>query len=514
MKKTMSVLLTIAIVFTLLFSSIMALPGDVTKASLASGVENDVGDEQKDPIELQGETFGEVDGALAGKKDFGNNKKCDYKSAMRSLSRLVGLYRLNLYSDGDKQRFYSAYREAFKAAYLASFSESTMQQNNGPAERGSVNGEKLGKAEGVYHADMDILNNVKSDWLRDYQRYVEQKSLTDRYQLQLQDPRYSEHFIVSFKAAFKAAYSERYQDQTAAQRLKGDVFKKVIYRQDSKVFDTENEQEQTAWLAIDKATVYQDTYLSLQRISNEVKLGDADCEAISGLYTVAIDQSHQSVKLYKPIELHFVYNDNPNIGVYQWVYNHWQYQHTKRNEDSVSIVIPAGQYSGGKYALFIDNGFVQPFDSVYSWAYDDIVLALRRDYLPGALNFRPNQSMTRLELANLLYQMMRNKTAFQNRNIAISDKATFAGSEMAVQYVLAAGFMQTDDHFAFNPSHYVSYQAFNEILKRVTKDQAFDYAEITNKMFYEHYTLSNYLTDKSANPTRAEIVFSLNQYVD
>ncbi len=513
MKKLIKITLSIVLVLTLLFTVILALPSE-TSTSTDDNSQSSPTEEKEDPVEVQGETFGEVDGALAGKKDFGNNQKCDYQSAMRGLGQLVGVYRLNLYKEADKRKFYEAYRKAFKSAYLESFSESTLKQNNGPAERGSVNGEKLGSAEGVYHADMDILNNVKSDWLRDYQLYIDQKSLTDRYQLQLQDPRYSEHFIVSFKAGFKTAYCERYQNETADQKLNGNVFQKVVYQKDCQIYDTEISDSQTAWLAIDKATVYQDTYLSLQRISNEVKLGDAECEPISGLYKVAINQSRQALKLYKPIELHFVYNDNPNIGVYQWVYNHWEYQQTKRNKDSVSIEIPAGQYNGGKYALFIDNGFVQPVDSVYSWAYSDIVLALRRDYLPNGLNFRPNQSMTRLELANLLYQMLRSRTGFQNREIAISDKIAFSGSEMAVQYALSSGYMQTDENAAFNPSHYVSYQEFSDIVKRVAKDENFDYADIANKMFYEHYTLSNYLTDKTANPTRAEILFTLNQYVN
>ncbi len=477
----------------------------------------------KSQAEADGEKFGQIDGALAGKKDYVNGHKSDYQKAMPKGNKLIDKFDLKTYSANERLEFIAAYREAFKESYRKAISEQLLEQYFSPAKRGEENGEKLGAAEGVASANVDLLNNDKSDWLLAYNNFLAEGSLMTRYQLKLQEASYSESFVIAFKASFKKNYRDHYDTYRAEQDLNNTTYHLARYNEDNIIYDKMISQVSngsveagslpTARLSIERGTVYQDTYLSLQRTKNVTLVENTTYDAVSGIYQISVQKDRDGIKLYKPLKLSFVYNDNPNIGVYQWVHNHWQYVKTVHDKFGVTVEIPAGIYHGGKYALFIDNSFKVPTDSVYSWAYRDIVLALKRNYIASTPAFRPDQSMTRYEMADLIYQVMRYRIRPNVKVVNMTDRASITGNPLPVDYALSISYMQLDENGAFNPSQYVSYMEFADIMRRLTKNATFDYGAVASKMFYERYAMSGYLNDKNGNPTRAEVVFALNEYI-
>ncbi len=520
-KKVVVVLLT----GVLLFTVVCAAPDDQSNNQPQNSDDQNKTEQKEELTQTQkdGIQFGTIDGALAGKKDYVNGQKSDYLKAMLKGEEIVERYDLRTYSELDIAEFVNAYRKAFKDSYRMAMSEQLLEQYFSPATRGEKSGTELGTAEGIAMANIDLLNNTKSDWLLAYNSFISNGDLTKRYQLELQENSYYEAFIIAFKASFKKSYREHYDAYKLAQTLRNTTYHLVRYDEDSVIYDKTISQvdsgaeasssNSTAELLIDRGTVYQDTYLSLQCNKNVTLIKNGKYDAASGVYQISIQNDRDGIKLYKPLKLRFVYTDNPNIGVYQWVYNHWQYIETKHDEAGVSIEIPAGVYCGGKYALFIDDDFITPHDSVYSWAYRDIVLALKRNYFVNSTTFRPDHSMTRYEMADLIYQVMRYRNKLVNHNFDIIDRASFKQNPLPVEYVLTYGFMKLDENRAFNSSQYVSYEEFADIMRRLTKDATFDYGLVASKMFYEHYTMSGYLNDKNGNPTRAEVIFTFNEYI-
>ncbi len=526
MKTIIKKSVVILLIGALLMATVWAAPQETTENN--SQITIVTAPEEKKPKLPQavedGKQFGELDGNLAGKRDYVNGLKSDYRKAMLKRNQLIKKFGLKTYSSEDMNYFLDAYEESFKEAYRKAMSEQLLEQYFSPATRGEKSGTDLGTAEGIASANIDILNNDKSDWLRAYNNFIKKSDLRTRYQLNLHEVGYGEAFELSFKTSFKSAYRQHFDDFIAGVALNNTTYHLVKYNEDTVIYDKLYSQvdngsessgsESTASLSIEQGTVYQDTYISLQRAKNVTLVKNGDYDAASGVYQITIQNDRDGIKLYKPMKLKFIYNDDPNIGVYKWKYNRWCYVATQHEDDGVSIEIPAGTYHGGKYALFIDEKFVIPADSVFSWAYDDIVLAMKRNYISNATNYRPDASITRFEMASIIYHVMYMRKNHSVTRVDMIDRDSISYNPAPVDFVINLGYLTLDENGAFNPNRYVKYSDFTVIMQRLTGNQAFDYGEVAQKMFYEHYTMSNYLNDKNGNPTRAEVIYTINEYLD
>lgn len=528
MKKVNLMLLAFIIIAFLSVNS-YALSSQTTTTTAKTTEDNKSKKEDKEttttlPPEVQnGITAGSLDGAHDAHKAYFNGDKNDYSKSLPSYKDIIERYNLSIETGFYRTAFIDAYRVAYKKAYELAYHEMNMESTLSSAEKGAVSGETFGLPEGAHMAQLDILNNQVSDWLKAYNHFVDSANLESRYQLERFDARFIEYFKTSFKNSFKVAYKEEFLKYAVDIEMNGLNYQLITYFEDSviytKVMDSVangrkiQKTAPTASIVVEKGTVYQDTYLGLHEVGNINYQNKTLFSPASAVYEVSTRGANDSVKLYKPIQLRFAYNDQPRLGIYQWQYNRWLYMPTIFTDEDIYLEIPMGDYKGGKYRVFIDDTYKVPSDIAYSWAYDEIIMATRRHHLLNETNFRPNVSMTRMELADIIYRTMQYRTVPTQFRGTVSDKGIIADKLYKVHYVLSMNYMKLDANNAFNPNQYITYSELEWAVARMTR-RNFSYSLIASKMFYDKYTISAYNTNKNGNPSRAEVIYTLNEMIN
>ncbi len=475
----------------------------------------------------KGEAMGAIDGEQAAIQDYYMGAKSNAKGRLPKDSQITKTYDLKRQQSTFRVQFIRAYRAAYLKHYEFAFSEASIKKIQESKERAWASGEALGIAEGAVAAYYDLMNNYRKDWLKSYNTFIKQKSLEERYKLDKNDSDHLIVFINSFRRSYRSSYNEQYETFVATEAMNGTNFHTVSYFEDTTIYDSlyglidkgapTISSQTTAALSFERGTVYQDSIVGFTRNENLKATKDYYTDTASGVYQVTVRDPKGYVKLYKPITLSFVYGGNPGLGVYKWDTSRWLYLPTEIGEggNGIGTQIPAGNYSGGKYAVFIDENVKVPKDIYYNWAFDDIYLSLRRHFISGQYNFRPNQSITRYELAELLYRMLyfrRDKVTYHGE---VADNLNLSMDKSVLDFVLGHGIMKLDPANNFNPNKLVNYADFERIVATADKgNHTFDFQKIADKMYYEKLHLSGYTSSGQNNVSRAEVVYTLNKVFD
>ncbi len=470
-----------------------------------------------------GGALGKSDGTAAGFKDQRQGIISQWIRDYPSPETLISKYRLNFENNtGYLNAFFDAYRLNYEASYNTAYRNANYAASQPARTNAVADGKALATAESAYMASLDIVRNLSNSWSRAYDELIKKSALETRYRLDRENADYKKIFTETFIDEFRKLYTTAYQKLNTNIELKNinytlvsmneariqvdRVYGEVISGSPSeKIF-------KSAEIAIPKGAIYEDTFVGFHWIQNSFNGNNTQYEPVSHQYRVTIGNPSGNVRLYKPINISFDFEGSERVGVYEWRYGKWLYVPTIQTADKVSINIPIGIYSGGQYAIFIDNDYKTPRDLAFNWAFKDVITSIRRGHIGSGDFFRPNDAITRGELADMIYRTMGYRTVTPANTLNITDLSKAASYQNGVKYAVGMRFMSLDTQNRFNPNALVTFKeveiAVSNILMR-----NFSFSEVATKMLYEKYQRSGYSMNKLGLLKRSEAVYMFNEFV-
>lgn len=468
-----------------------------------------------------GTAMGTLDGDLAGRADRNANKASSYSLAMLKDTEIVTRFALNKDSTTYQNYFISAYRAAFEIAYNSGYRAVNLEEYAAPFEDGYAHGEEAGTVQGQLSAMVDFVQGRSNNWLRTYNEFVSKGSLTSRYYLDRETITYKGYFSSGYREAFKNSYIETFQVKNLETEIRNNNSRIIAMLEDTLYFDeeyihftsglAESEVRTPMSLYFPSGTVYEPTYFAAFKTQNTFNYKNTLYTPVSSKYTISILNTRGSVFLRNPITLSFEYFGSEKAGIYQWIDNQWEYKYTTLTENSLSIQIPAGYYSGGEYAIFIDENFKNLSDISFNWAYKEIYTLARRGIISDDQMFSPSAYITRAELSELIYKTLKNSDPLKSVSPTIKDSSSLGNYKAAAEYMVGKRYLALDAYGNFNPTGPVTYKDIEGILSRIFLRDV-KWREVGNKMLTEKFTRSAGLTDTNSKITKAEVVYMLIYY--
>lgn len=469
-----------------------------------------------------GEAMGTLDGDLAGRADRSANKVNNYTVSIPNDAGLISRFQLNKDTSSYQLYFLQAYRSAYQIAYNTGYRTVNIDEYKETFEDGYLHGQEAGTVQGQVSAMIDFVQSRSDNWLRAYNEYLSKGSLVKRYQLDRENTMYQVNFANGYREAFIKAYIETFQTKNLETEIRNKNSKLIAMTESIIYFDEEyvhfslgameTELKTPLSLYVPAAALYKPTYISVYKMQNSFNADNLKYTPVSSKYVIAINNTTGSVQLNKPLTLQFEYYGSERAGVYLWQNNKWVYQYTTLNNGSLSIEIPAGYYKGGEYAIFIDETFKTVSDITFNWAYKEIYSLIRRGEISDATLFMPNASITRGELATLIYNVYAVREPLRTAAPTITDASSLGSARNAVNYVVGKRYMKLDASGSFNPSQRVTYAEVEEILGMMFL-RTVSWTEVSGKMLTEKFTRSAGISNKNAVLTKAEAAYMLYMFV-
>lgn len=464
-------------------------------------------DSEKSAEELgleDGKSFGKMLGESHGRKDFYDGKTNDYKRNMPSDEMIRNEYSLRNdskeYSDG----FVSGYKAAYEENYTYAFRVSNVDNKKITKENGIDNGKEIGEKMGQAYGNIDYEENKVNDWKS---AILSDQEIMQKYHLLKEVPQYRTGFLTGFKDGFKVGYTKAFQ-QTNMDIANGNVnYIKVSMEGETIVSDDQN-----VTLSIEAGTFYKETFFSLSRKNLSSNYSHNSYETVSNIYEIKVENNLKYIDTNKPMVLKFKYYGSETGGIYKLVNNEWQYLYSVIDENTISTEIPATNYSGGIYAVFIDDDYIELTDVYSNWAGNEIYSFIRRKYVSGYPNntFRPENHVSRGEFVTLLCRVNKHNystTNFQQEEF--KDAESFGVFKNDIMNAVSRGYIQGYPDNTFRSNNPISYQEIEWIIQKIPGNESFTWEHIAEKMLYEKYTRSKSRFGKEKYITRAEIVYML-----
>ena len=465
-----------------------------------------------------GEAMGTLEGDAAGRKDKIDNKVSAFIKVMPTDAALISRFELNKDNSLYQINFITAYRLAFEIAYNTGYRAVNLDTVKEPFEDGKTHGESAGTVQGSVSAMIDFTQGNDNDWSKAYNAFINKGSLDERYFLTREVLAYRNHFAVAYKDAFMKSYIETFQLKNLETEIRNKNAKSVSMAETTLFFDEEyvhfnlgaieSEIRTPLTLHFPTASLYEPTYFAAFKTQNSFNDNNTVLSPVSSKYTIAIWNDKGSVMLKKPITLKFEYYGSERAGIYQWLNNKWVYQYSNMEDSAISIEIPAGYYSGGEYAIFIDEDYKIVSDITFNWAYKEIYSLMRRDIVSDAQFFSPNASVTRGQMAQMIYNAASTKYPQRTTSVKIADAAKLGSYKKAVEYVVSKQFMTLDANGNFNPSNTFKYNDAEKTFSMMFA-RSFKWTEVSSKMMTEKYVKSGSYTSMSGDLTRAEAAYAI-----
>lgn len=522
-KKLIFILVALMLVFATVTPDIYYADNTDQKQS----DNKDKKEEKKDPVFEQGETdgkkAGDSDGNKAGIEDKIMGEKLNYKNKIMTDDEIKETYKLELENATYRAAFMNAYKLAFIESYEKGFRETDLTAQS--ATSGEAMGGTLGAAAGANAAVRDYNRARTNDPDRAYKEFLAAGSLKVRYHFNKEDSTFAKDFTtkfaVSFREAYQAAYRTRFLDYEVANAasyeipIAGETFVRTWNVYNVSEGGASAVPDIDCMVEIEPGTIYSPTYLNVssEQFSFNENSRNYRYLPVTANFRITLDGITEFVQLRKPIKISLNIVGSENAGIYQWKNYRWIYLPTEIDDEGISTIIPAGNYSGGTYAVFIDEN-VKPFtDTGFSWARKEINAFKRRHYfVDNATVFKPDEEITRGELAVLLYRMLSYKLPYGNVHYDVKDRAEFGDKATAIDFCITNKLLTPCDGY-FYPNLKMEYQYVSKLAHSLTGNYI-DWSYIANQMMQNAFYKSPGLTDRTRGLTRAEAVYFLFHFVD
>jgi len=341
-----------------------------------------------------------------------------------------------------------------------------------------------------------------------------------RYNLYRDTGEYKINFQNGFVVAYETSYQNMFHDINFNKEIKNVNYKRVDslggiveyeeYNLNYLAGSKAENDEIPMYIEIPEGTIYTpEVYFGIVQNQDPIMYLDGKTLA-SKMYNIKINAEDNEVKLQKPIKVAFNFYGGSNAGVYKYVYGQWMYLPTKFEEGLIYTEIPAVDYNGGSYAVFVDNKYTKINSAMLHWAYQDIKLFIKRGLIPNVADFNPDENITRKEFARLIYRNTYGiKEQFYYATREFIDKMEFKEYENEINFMVARNYMNGVDVNVFEPDGFITYAQVETVINRMFYDE-YSWDDTAYYMLTNRFHKSNVNEYKSNYISKAEVIYMLN----
>lgn len=160
-----------------------------------------------------GEKLGASLGAVHGEKDFKDKKDSDWLKSFQdtfpSDEKIIDMYNLGVETDEYRARFILEFTVAYEEAYIKAFEDANLKPVSNAADIGKSDGTSIGTTIGSFFGKKDAEENKNLDFLR---HLPSDDMIVSNYNLLKDTKEYREAFITYFKIAFRESYEKSYRE--------------------------------------------------------------------------------------------------------------------------------------------------------------------------------------------------------------------------------------------------------------------------------------------------------------
>lgn len=449
------------------------------------------------------------------------------RDSLKSDAAIIAKYYLNYQEAEYRNAFLNKFKEYYPTAYTEKFISLEKENEENLYERAKADGSNMGTKAGGTRAVMDFVEGRTNNWQRAYNEFIAEESLEARYFLNNEPSWYGPTFKDWFKAEFNKTYTGTYMDANMETATGNMTYKKlsglgdVITFQDTAFNIADGSvgasKVKMVELSIPQGAFYNDTYIGIEKEKDSFGDSSGKYKPVTSVYSVTVDNSKDNVALREDLTLTFDYYGTDRVGIYEWANGKWRYLNTLQDEQRegqavglVSTIIPKGtNYSGGKYALFIDEDFSHFKDIQMSWAKEEIFSYLRRGYVLGYGDdtFKPERKITRGEFLIIASRIFDWDVKDSAANVYFWDSNKFGFYKDYVNYAASNGYVSGYPDGSFRPWENISYVEIEWLMKRLIGDKNFSWKYFADTMKYEKYKYSPGNDNMNAKIMRDEAVF-------
>lgn len=460
--------------------------------------------------------------------DFNKGLTLDTKRNGLTDKEIISKFKIEAENESLIEEFIVLFRVEYEEAYKEKFWNLRTESIGEKHGAGYTAGENLGKLQGSQIGNQDFITPGKSnDWEREFRKFELQKSLEDRYFLYREPDDYREGFVIGFREGFRDGYTKAYQKtniEVAEKNInyhKVSMFEETIEFEEVKT-DYEKGQEKdnkfnNGELYIPEGTFYRETYIGLAKQRETFNYHNFRYEPATHVYSIIVGGDYGFIDLRKPIKLTIPFYDDGagRGGIYQYINGQWRYLYTEVSEyGKLSTEIPATRYTGGQYAIFIDEEYRPLEDIGISWAHKELKTFARRHYINGngEGKFNPSYNISRADFLTILGRVAGWKSSgIYNNTSKFPDVANNAYFKDMVNYATNNGYVSGFPDGTFKPYNAISYREIEWVMRKVLNDPQFKWDIYADKMLREKSTQSKGAKDKTQAITKAEIIYMLHE---
>lgn len=449
-----------------------------------------------------GGMFGSIGGEIYGREDYYEGKANDWKKQMPSDILIRREYSLSNDTDKYVEGFLLGYKIAFEESYTNAYREANVDTNKSPKENGILHGKEMGFEFGAMIGKIDFTDKKNNSWEKAIPSNLD---LMIKYNLMREVQEYRDGFLVGFKDGFRDGYIASFQEQNTSLG-KENINYKSISMLGGELVSTDG----IIKLTLDPGTIYEEKYLSIQKDDFPSLYNSSQYIPATNAYVVGIESQSKIISLHNHIMLTSKYYGSARGGIYKLVDGKWIYLYSDIKNGEISTKIDSSSYSGGTYAVLIDDNYKELKDVHTNWAGKEIYTFIRRNYITGYSDktFRPKENITRAEFITLLSRVMEWDSNSNNSKIKdFNDHGTFGDYANVIDYAVSNGLIKGYTDNTFRPNKLITYTEIELIMQRLPNSVDFKWSEIEEKMMYEKFTRSESLLSKENNITRAEVVY-------
>ncbi len=500
------------------------------------------GEEKLSKKEQEEKTFAEKVGAQYGEmfatRDFAKGEKSNNNRYFQTKKKFDEYFGRDAKSSSF---FYTQFRAAFQTAYDIAYTKLTMETYQSDEIKWYELAKQYGTVEGRMAAAHDMTFEKEKNWEKAYKTLIKDESVFQRFHLNRFTREQQKDFKDQFRVFFRSTYEDSYLVFLGAEAMENTNYhyvnteaktlslSKPYYETTKAVIGRTEFDSQKAELVFDAGSVFDNapvgTPMSLVFSPHFGKYNKLSHYLIpqTDVFELDLQRGVKKVNFHKSPHLKFYGFANlpeaQSIGIYKWKDNRWKYIHTERHSAGekegakqayIMADIGKGEYKDTAYAVFYDSTYKMPKDIVHNWAFKPLDISLRRHHVRYAVNLRPNDKITRAELAHIIYRTyyyrMENGGS-QTRPTDISDN-----DEKAIMFCLNRGYFTKFADGTFKPNMLVPYNHFDVLMGRIYGERfnLQDFAQSMRQLGHQ----SDFV--KGVNPymSRAEAIYAFYLYAD
>ena len=478
--------------------------------------------DEDDNLESIGKTygirFGEIEGQLYGYMDSLKDRKNNWNRVFPTNREIIREYNLGKETADYRNAFLKDFKEGFKRAYEEAFRDENFRSKLVTKEDGLSHGRTIGMLAGEVQGKLDYINGRNNNWELSMLRELGipwvpgissnevDRLIKEKYDLNRESSEYRESFLTEYKDGFREAYNFAFHDENLKVSA-GSLDTTYISMSGGEV----NSYDGAVKLKIEPGSFYEETGISIGRTILYAGFSGSGITPATDSYSIKMQNLLNSVNLKKPITIEFEYYGPKEGAIHELKNGRWSYLYSRIEDNKIYTDIYTNRYSGGTYAVLINEKYEAVDDIGGHWAVQPIETFLRRNYINGYSDktFRPNQSITRAEFVKILDNVYNWGGNPPHVGGNFADSSVFGVFTDSISKAVSRKLIKGYEDNTFRPHIPITYQEVEWLMQRVTGRYNFKWDIVAENILKDYYVYSKSYNSKQNYITRAEVVYML-----